>query len=55
LSAFAMRNVEIVRNDIYNYFHPNKKCQDYFFDPAREEQFVAYSVSPENRLRIAFG
>ena len=30
------------RTEIYDYFHSNASCQKYFFDPAREEESVAY-------------
>ncbi len=30
------------RKDIYNYFDANAACQKYFFDPAHEDDYVAY-------------
>jgi hypothetical protein len=37
MDAIAQR-----REDVYNYFHANAACQAYFFDPAHEQEYVAY-------------
>lgn len=34
-----------VRQEIYDYFHNNEACQNFFFDNSREEKFVAYYTS----------
>lgn len=31
-----------IRSAIYDHFHGTAECQDYFFDVAHEEEFVAY-------------
>lgn len=40
MDAVADRRIEI-----YDYFHGNKACQNYFFDKSREEEYVAYYTS----------
>jgi hypothetical protein len=30
------------REEIYNWFHANSPCQEYFFEDANEEKYVAY-------------
>jgi len=30
------------REEIYNHFHASQACQQYFFDPAHEAEYVAY-------------
>ena len=37
-----MHAIEERRHEIYDYFHANAACQNYFFDPAREKEYVAY-------------
>ena len=37
-----MENVWNRREEIYNYFHANQGCQNYFSDPAHEDEHVAY-------------
>jgi hypothetical protein len=33
------------RQEIYNYFHNNGACQQFFFDAAQEERYAAYYTS----------
>lgn len=37
-----MNRIADRRQEIYDYFHGNAACQQYFFDTAHEEQYVAY-------------
>lgn len=34
-----------VRREIYDYFHSNDPCQEFFFNSSREERYVAYYTS----------
>ena len=40
-----MENLVKVREQIYNYFHSNESCQNFFFDDAQEEKYAAYYTS----------
>jgi len=33
------------RQEIYDYFHNNRGCQQFFFEPAREQRYAAYYTS----------
>jgi len=40
-----MENFAKIREQIYNYFHGNEACQNFFFDEAQEERYAAYYTS----------
>jgi hypothetical protein len=33
------------RQEIYDYFHNNRECQEFFFNAAQEERYAAYYTS----------
>ena len=40
-----MENVLKIRERIYDFFHGNEDCQNFFFDDAQEERYAAYYTS----------
>ena len=40
-----MDKIGEIREQIYNYFHGNEACQNFFFDDAQEERYAAYYTS----------
>jgi hypothetical protein len=40
-----MRRIGDLRQEIYDYFHNNGTCQQFFFDAAQEERYAAYYTS----------
>lgn len=40
-----MRRIIDRRQEIYDYFHNNGTCQQFFFDAAQEERYAAYYTS----------
>lgn len=40
-----MKKIEEIRENIYDYFHGNESCQNFFFDDAQEDRYAAYYTS----------
>jgi len=44
-SVYRMLRIVNRRQEIYDYFHNNGDCQQFFFDAAQKERYAAYYTS----------